>query len=37
MPFKRWHPGFGRSLVQFEKDGEKREKRPRKSLNAEVP
>jgi hypothetical protein len=26
MPFKRWHPGFGRSLEQFEKDSEKWEK-----------
>jgi iron(III) transport system substrate-binding protein len=22
MPFKRWHPGFGRSLEQFERDSE---------------
>jgi iron(III) transport system substrate-binding protein len=26
VPFKRWHPGFGRSLEQFEKDSEKWEK-----------
>jgi iron(III) transport system substrate-binding protein len=26
LPFKRWHPGFGRSLAQFEKDSEKWEK-----------
>jgi iron(III) transport system substrate-binding protein len=26
LPFKRWHPGFGRSLEQFEKDSEKWEK-----------
>jgi iron(III) transport system substrate-binding protein len=26
MPFKRWHPGFGRSVEQFEKDSEKWEK-----------
>ena len=25
-PFKRWHPGFGRSLEQFEKDSDKWEK-----------
>jgi ABC-type Fe3+ transport system substrate-binding protein len=25
-PFKRWHPGFGRSLEQFEKDSTKWEK-----------
>jgi iron(III) transport system substrate-binding protein len=25
-PFKRWHPGFGRSLEQFEKDSQKWEK-----------
>lgn len=26
LPFKRWHPGFGRSLEQFEKDSDKWEK-----------
>ena len=26
LPFKRWHPGFGRSVEQFEKDSEKWEK-----------
>jgi len=26
VPFKRWHPGFGRSVEQFEKDSEKWEK-----------
>jgi len=26
LPFKRWHPGFGRTLEQFEKDSEKWEK-----------
>lgn len=26
LPFKRWYPGFGRSLEQFEKDSEKWEK-----------
>jgi iron(III) transport system substrate-binding protein len=26
MPFQRWHPGFGRSVEQFEKDSEKWEK-----------
>jgi iron(III) transport system substrate-binding protein len=26
MPFKRWHPGFGRSLEQFERDSEKWER-----------
>ena len=26
LPFKRWHPGFGRSIEQFEKDSEKWEK-----------
>ena len=26
VPFKRWHPGFGRTLEQFEKDSDKWEK-----------
>ena len=26
VPFKRWHPGFGRSLEQFERDSEKWER-----------
>jgi iron(III) transport system substrate-binding protein len=26
LPFKRWHPGFGRSVEQFEKDSDKWEK-----------
>ena len=26
VPFKRWHPGFGRSVEQFEKDSDKWEK-----------
>jgi len=26
LPFKRWHPGFGRTLEQFEKDSEKWER-----------
>jgi hypothetical protein len=26
LSFKRWHPGFGRSVDQFEKDSEKWEK-----------
>ena len=26
LPFKPWHPGFGRTLEQFEKDSKKWEK-----------
>jgi hypothetical protein len=26
LPFQRWHPGFGRSLEQFERDSEKWER-----------